>query len=60
MMTLKKPNTEIPTVRLIARDDATGQSKSLTVYETTPEELLCNIQRLLEAEEKSTPSTPTE
>lgn len=42
-------------MRLIARDDATGQSKSLTVYETTPEELLETIQRLLEAEEKSTP-----
>ena len=47
-MTLIKPNSG-PTVRLIARDEATQQSRSLTVYNTTPSELIGVVHNLLAA-----------
>lgn len=35
------------TVRLLARDEQTGKSKSMTVYDTTPDEVIERFARFL-------------
>jgi hypothetical protein len=51
------PQTNIPTVRITARDAKTGKSKSTTVYETTPEEVISTVERLAEKNERRATAT---
>lgn len=48
-MTLTKPNTEPPTTYLTARTKSGKGSKTLTVYDVTPDQLIHDVRRFIEA-----------
>ena len=46
-MTITKPTLDVDAVRLVAIDKKTGKSKSMTIYESSPSEVISSIGRLL-------------
>lgn len=52
------PTPDIPTVRVTARDAKTGKSKSTTVYETTPEEVISAFEGMAAAHDEQTKPAP--
>lgn len=46
-MELKKPTASQRKVVLYARDAATGKSKAVTIYDATPERVICFVKKTL-------------
>ena len=49
-MMLVKPDKDIPTVYVTVTDKATKRSKGITIYSTTPEQVIEQIKRLVAAD----------
>lgn len=54
-MKLTPPKHDIPTVRVTARDAKTGKSKTTTLYETTPEEVIGCVEDMASKNERRRP-----
>lgn len=50
-MTTTKPTENMRRVMLIARDAETGKSKSLTIYNAEPDQVIAAVKRALDAGE---------
>lgn len=56
-MKLSKPNPST-TIRVVAIDADTGKSKSRTLYDTTPEQVIESLERLADDPAESAPGHP--